>query len=663
MKITAKLAYSQLKVNRLRTFWTMVGVILSTALITAVCSFGASGYALIKDFLDANQTTNNFKITATVAIPVGILSIIIVAMSVAVISNAFRVSAGERTTQFGILKSVGATKKQIVSTVMSESILISLVSIPLGILFGLFLAFLGVQVANHFLGEINSLAHIMMHKLIIVFDFIISWQALAIATAISFFTVLLSAWLPARKAAKEYAIDSIRGKGEVKLERKMVKTNTLIGKIFGFEGVLAAKNMKRSKKNLRSTVISLTVGVILFINLGFLSSQVNSLMKMMSIDNGATVVVNYLSQRDGYMDEKTGREVVNIMAPINSELVDEITEKLREYSNTSIFGYGSDTETYNTILPKENIRTTMKEALKESEEFKDNELSTSLITVDKENYERLCKKAGVSIGSNILLNYYDYNDNGKQASIVPFEMKDKNFELIEGNGSIKEIQVHGELLKEDIPRELLGPSTNTVQIIVPEGEMRGYTWYSNSKNIDEFIDYANGVMTEFFPETYVYEYGELGYRTSVYKTDDFMKVMNIPIVLATVFLYSFIALLALIGLTNIISTMATNVRVRSKEFAVLQSVGMTPQGLKRMLNLESIMYSYKSLAIGLPIGILFTYLISKSIRSAFPIPYKLPWLMILISIVVVFAITWITMKYSLSKIKNKNIIETIRLEK
>ncbi|HHX67580.1 MAG: ABC transporter permease [Miniphocaeibacter sp.] len=662
MKITAKLAYSQLKVNRLRTFWTMVGVILSTALITAVCSFGASGYALIKDFLDANKATNNFKIMATVAIPVGILSIIIVAMSVAVISNAFRVSAGERTTQFGILKSVGATKKQIVSTVMSESIFISLVSIPLGILFGLFLAFLGVQVANHFLGELNSLAHIMMHKLIIVFDFIISWQALVIATVISFSTILLSAWLPARKAAKSYAIDSIRGKGEVKLERKMVKTNPLIGKIFGFEGVLAAKNMKRSKRNLRSTVISLTVGVILFINLGFLSNQVNSLMKMMSLDNDAAVIVDYTSMVDNYISEKTGEEGANIVEPINSELGDEITEKLREYNNTRIFAYGGDMETYNALVPKGNLRPIIKEVLKESE-ITDNELSAELITVDKENYEKLCEKAGVSIGSNILLNYYDYNDNGKQASIKPFEIKDKNFKLIEGNGSIKEIKVHGELNREEIPRELFVPNTNIVRLVVPQGEMRGYNWFSTPKDIDGFIDYANGVMNEVFPETYVYEYGELGYRTSVYKTDDFMKVMNIPIVLATVFLYSFIALLALIGLTNIISTMATNVRVRSKEFAVLQSVGMTPEGLKRMLNLESIMYSYKSLAIGLPVGILFTYLISKSIRTAFPIPYKLPWLMILISIVVVFAITWITMQYSLSKIKNKNIIETIRLEK
>jgi putative ABC transport system permease protein len=142
-----------------------------------------------------------------------------------------------------------------------------------------------------------------------------------------------------------------------------------------------------------------------------------------------------------------------------------------------------------------------------------------------------------------------------------------------------------------------------------------------------------------------------------------MKIMNISIVFAEVFLYSFVVLLTLIGLTNVISTMSTNVRMRSKEFAVLQSVGMTYSGLRRMLNLESIMCSGKSLIIGLPIAIVLTYLINLPIRSVFPVPYQLPWLAAIWCIAVVFGITWITMRYSASQLQRRNVIETIRLER
>lgn len=246
MKLTAKLAYNQIKINRSRTMWTLIGVVLSTALITAVCSFAASGNALVVDLLGEGYGGYSGRFATLLLIPAGILSAIIVSMAVVVISNAFRVSAGERLAQFGMLKSVGATKRQIMSTVMYESILLSAAGIPVGIIVGLIISFTGVQVANYYLGELNSLIHIMMNEMTIVVDFVIAWQAVIAAVLISFFTVLFSAWLPARKAARIAAIDSIRGTGEVNIEAKQIRTNRLVEKIFGFEGTLAAKNMKRN---------------------------------------------------------------------------------------------------------------------------------------------------------------------------------------------------------------------------------------------------------------------------------------------------------------------------------------------------------------------------------------------------------------------------------
>lgn len=664
MNLAAKLAIRQLKINRSRTIWTLIGIILSTALITAVCSFAASGNVLLINLLGKNYGNYNGLFSTLLVVPAGFLSMIIISMSVVVISNAFRISASERTAQFGILKSVGATKQQIMVTVIYESVLLSVVGIPIGIITGLILAFVGVQVANYFLSELNSLVYMMMNKLVIVIDFVIAWQALMIATVISFFTVLFSAWLPAYKAAKITAIDSIHGAGEVKIETKPIHINLFVEKLFGFEGTLAAKNIKRNKRNFRASVISLTVGIVLFINLAALSKQVSLIESMIYPDVDATVIVDYTSLRKSVVNEVTGREETIIVNPIDSKLADITTEKLRTFENTNIFGLGSDMQTYKAIIPKEIISPNMIEAIKNQyPEQPMYRFSVDIITIDSKNYALLCKQVGVPYGSNILINHYSYNDNGILTIIPPFLYDEvSELQLIQADDSIHQIPIHGVLTPDDVPNELLGINTHIVRVIVPEGKMRSYDWFANPTNIDNFIEYANMIMGEIFPCDTKYTYEELGFNTRVYKTQDYMKIMNIPIVIVTVFAYSFVALLVLIGLTNVISTISTNVLMRSREFAVLQSIGMTHSGLKHILNLESILCSAKSLIIGLPLAIILTYLINLPIRAKLPVPYQLPWFAILCCIIVVFMITWITIQYSAFQLRGKNIMETIHSE-
>lgn len=659
MKLTAKLAYSQIKNSKTRTLWTIVGIILSTALITAVCSFAASGNALIIEFLGTDYGEYRGLLKSTLVIPVAILCLIIVSMSVVVISNSIRASAMERRSQFGMLKSVGATKKQIISTVMYESIFLSIIGIPIGILLGLFLASLGIKVGNGLLEELNSLVEVAMTEFSINIEFVVSWEAILIAIFISFITVSLSAWLPARKAAETTAIDSIRGTGEIKLNTDEIKINPLVERLFGFEGVLAAKNMKRSKKNLRSSIISITVGVILFINLYSISTQAGQMEDILYPKNDSNVIVDYASIMDNVENKNTGREESVIVAPINSKDTEAITEKLREYEDVDIIAIGYDMETYDLVVSKGMLTDEMVKALDIEEERKD-ELSAEIVTVDLKNYEKLCEKANVPVGSNILLNYYDYNDYGEKKSIKPFNLEKGEAGLIKADESITNFKVDGVLTKEDIPKEFFGLGTNTFRLIVPKGEMRGYSWFANPKDIKGFIAYANDIIDEVYPDAKDLEYNELGYTTRVFKIDDYVKVMNIGIIIATIFVYSFVILLLLIGFTNVISTISTNVQIRFKEFAVLQSVGMTLEGLLRMINLESIMISIKSLIIGLPVGLILTYLVNLPIRKIFPIPYKIPWLAIVISIVLVFFITAIIMGLSIKKIKKKNIIEMIR---
>lgn len=662
MKLTAKLAYSQLKINRTRTFWAQAAIALSTALTTAVSSFAASGNALLVELLGENYGVYAASYKAMLFIPAVIFGIMIIAMSVTVISNVFRISAQERIMEFGILKCTGAGEKQITETVMYESILLCTTGIPIGIVLGLLLALGGIGTANHLLEDLNALAHIMINKFDLSVSFVFSWQAVLLSGIFSFVTVLFSAWLPAHKAARIPAADCIRGAGQIKVTGSRTGTNPLVDKLFGFEGTLAAKNMKRSRRNFRAAIISLSVGVTLFISLGGLGSQAGAIEDYMSPDTDNTVVTDYVTNFKKTVNKATGREETVYTRPIDNEWGGIVTQRLEEFGDINIFGIGSDWDTYYTEIPKELVSPNMLEAL-EYEGNQEVELEAELIILDEENYAELCEKAGVPIHSTILLNHYSYNNFGREVNLEPFSPAISEITLLKADGSSETVAVQGILTREEIPGELFYPNTNPVRLIVPNTQVREYSWQCAPSEPDAFIEYSNKVLKDVFPTAGNSSYMEEGFSARVYKIDDYIKVMNIAIVLAAVFMYSFVALLMLIGLTNVISTISTNVMMRSREFAVLKSVGMTPESLKRMLNYESILCSVKALLYGIPVGIGVTFLISLPIRLMFPIPYKFPWISVVLSISAVFLITWGINSYASHKLRNQNLIETIRSER
>ncbi|MCL2386170.1 MAG: ABC transporter permease [Defluviitaleaceae bacterium] len=652
MKLTAKLAYSQLIVNRKRTIFTLLGIILSTAIIMIVCTLVTSGTNSV--MLIAGDPVQHEALFALLLIPAIISTIIIVVMSVIVISNGFRVSANERVTQFGILKSVGATKRQITATVMYESIFLSMVGIPIGIILGLFLAFWTVQITNHFLYDLNNLTQIMIETLYIYMNFTIAWKAIAIAMITSFVTVLFSAWKPARKAARLSAIDSIRGVGQVNV--KKIRTNPLVGKIFGFEGTLAAKSLKRSRGNFRASVSALTIAIILFVIASGIAETVGRIEDMMFGALDGAVQIEYLSARHLEFNEKTGLWEANVVNPIDSRIADVITERLSAFENTQISASGFHAYLYTAAIPQEMLSPQIRQW--ESPD----RLTVNIITRTPNDYARLIEVAGVPHGSNILLNFYSINNRGNITVIEPLQYNLNAIQMTDAEGEVHEMPVHAILAIDNLPYDLRPFTGNpaasvAINLIVPYGYMRAYGWTATPMDIPAFMAYARTVMDDFFPLNPADTIAQAGFRTMIFEAHDFVRLMNLGIIIASVFVYSFIVILTLIGLTSVISTISTNVRMRSREFAVLQSVGMTYGGIKHMLNLESIMCSAKSLLWGLPIAILLTYLIHLPISSVFPITYQLPWLAVTKCVAGVFAITWITMRFSASRLRNESIID------
>jgi len=655
MNLTAKLAYSQLVTNKKRSIWTLLGIVLSAAMITAVFGFAASGAAAISDLMGDMYIRDVYY--TTIFGTGAVLSFVIVAVSVIVVSNAFRVSAGDRLTQFGILKSVGATKKQIAQTVVYEGVLLSAIGIPLGIVTGFLVQFVGLNIANHLLADLNAF---QTDDAAIIFNFVFAWQAVTVSVIVAFVTVLLSAWLPARRAAKIAAVDAIRAVDEIKIKARQVHSNWLVCKLFGFEGELASKSLKRSRRNFRATVVSLTISMILFIAASSFGTQLFQMTNLVFALIDAEVVATFHSSWHGLVGED-GEIAERRYMIIRTEEAEKITARMREFEGATIFGVGGNHFSY--TVNREELQFTAEFERMSGNDWmvltsvstSDTEFPINLLSVDAENYAELARRAGVPLGSNILINHVRSRHYGNWVEFAPLVFSGQTLQMQRHDGHITYLPLHGELRGTDVPNEIIHASMSYIVIIVPEANAHYYFWSVQTSDPHNFAEYARGFFRDMLPTS-----DDLVFNANVIDQaaeDNAVRSLFNTIMIA---MYGFIGMLTLIALTNVISTISTNIRSRSREFAILQSVGMTQEGLKNMLNLESILCSIKSLIYGIPLGVGVSYLLYLLIMESVWFPYELPWLAILQCAIAVFVITWLTMRFAVSRLRGNNVVESIR---
>ena len=656
MTLFAQLAASQIRVNRLRTFWTLVAIALATALITCVTHFAASAAAMIAESVGGGLTMYGAMFRSTLLIPMAFLSLLIVVMAIVVISNVFRVSARERTAVFGTLKCVGATPRQIRKAMLWEALLLAGIGIPIGLVLGLALTAGGIAVANHFFDEINALTHIMLRTMTFRLDFVLSLPGLVIAALLALVTVLVSAWLPARKAAKQSAIASVRGQNDVsvtKLGHRHRRWDRWIFRTFGPEGWLARQTLSRSHQTFRTTTVALAVAVVLFVFIGFLWHQAGVFNTMMSSQNGYSVTADYQSA--------TSRDGSDYTKPIASHLGDAITDELARYDGgTDVYGMGNDYARYDVSLDTALLTP----EIVDHYELDGQETATfdvECIVIDHAHYAALCEKVGVPVDSTLLINNDRLNLKGHATDTPFFAEVPETLTLDVADGSTQDVAIDAVLSADETPAELFYPNMNPVRLILPAMDhMRQYSWEAAPEDMDGFMAYAEDVLTAHFPDQSQDSYMQGGYSARVYATDDYYKVMNVAIVIALIFLVCFCALLMLIGFTNVVSTLSTNVMMRQSEFAVLQSIGMTPEGLRKMLALESILCSLRALVIGVPLGIVLTWIVNLPIRAMFPVPYHFPLLPIVLCAAGVLALTLFITALAARRLRKGAIINRIR---
>ena len=566
---------------------------------------------------------------------------IVLVSSVFVIRNGFEISITERLKQYGMLSSIGATKKQIKKSVYFEGFILGLIGIPLGIISGVFAIYILVNVVNYILKDYISKGTLL--------TFSISWIAIAISVFVAIITIWLSCKKSAQKASKVSPIEAIRNSEDVKLKAKKVKCPKIITKVFKTGGEIAYKNLKRSRKKYRTTVISIIVSIVIFISI---SSFIQYGFKM----------------SEAYYTEMNYNYMVFVQENENEDNKEELKKYkiLEDISKLPDVGeYSINKSNVLTMNMDEKHKSELTEYGKEiKERFYDEENGVrideiNVISLNKEAYERYVSKIGGDYdkyknGAILIDKNINTNNDGKkiQGNIYTWKKGD----II--TGKINDTQYNIEILAktEEIPAGVNILYNPDAFIIVSEDFINkvGYktiALYSNSKDaykLDEEI------------KQYKQENNITDNTIQTFNMEESARAENAVVLVISIFLYGFIGVITLIGITNIFNTITTNMNLRKKEFAMLKSIGMTKKEFNRMIRLESIFYGLKSLIIGIPIGIILSYGMYTIFRNNMEMEYVLPYKSIVISIVFVVIIIGIIMKYSMSKINKQNVIETIR---
>lgn len=563
-----------------------------------------------------------------------------------VIYNSFAISVMERKKEFGLLSSIGATKKQIKKSVFYEALVVGVI----GIVFGILGAYIGIGCVILIIN--NLISDMLEYKLYLVTNYLF----IIIPVIFMIIVIGVSAFIPSRRASKVSPIEAIRQNDDIKINKKKIRTSKLVLKLFGIEGEIALKNIKRNKKKYRVTIVSLFISIVLFISF---SSYMNYTLNTASSVMGE---VGYDYQISYFGDDN------------NKEALDKINEivkssDVKEYisysvGNLSIIGnytYSDEyLDFYKNAYGDDGIKAlnNLKYQYISILVLDDNSYNKykKLIGLDKDRVILLNKFKGVSYGNNKRVNYdipvinngninikiCNFDEDEENVDTTKYCNKNidnifvtnKSFDLIEEFSYMNDFKI---IVNKKLYDSISDGGTNFTQFNIIS---------DNTNNLDKLTKELD-------------KYNDVNYINI--KED--MRQANNLILVVKILMYGFISLVTLIGVTSVFNTISTSMALRKREFAVLRSIGLTRGGFNKMLFFESLFFGMKSLIFALPVSIGVTILIHYSLADMMSIStIIIPWKAIIISIVSVFIIVLLTMMYSSSKIKKHNIIEQIREE-
>ncbi len=599
-----------------------------------------------------------------------IVLVMIVAASVILIYNAFAISVSERTRQFGLLSSLGATKKQMRKMVRFEALVLSAIGVPLGVLSGI----LGIGITLHFLGDLFAS---LRSTSAVSMELHVSWLGVLIAVVLGVVTVLLSAWIPSRRATKVSAMEAIRQSQDIHATKKLVRPSLLTRKLFGLPGVLGVKYYKRSAKKYRTTVFSLFLSVVLFVSASSFSSslaqsvsgafggdtydlrlsfspskldvtpqQLQQQLKNLSSVDDAALVVEF-SLAGAYRPEDVTQQMWNLSTPIQGTVYQSLTVSF------------VDDDTYQALCQERKLDPASTSGIAFDGITAFDEQQEKFVHLDQlSNPTSLTALTFDSIPNHYWNGPLEGEDETTQMQAIDADTGESTFYPLEQVSHTISLNVSS--VQADWPYFLA--NEGAVKVLYPLSQLEDFPLEASEEIYYSYIYMlaSDHQQAEEDIQTWLSAHkmsarGLRNYAGSQEADRNMITIIN-------VFSYGFIALISLVAMTNVFNTISTNVMLRTRDFAMLQSVGMTRREMRRMLGFECILYGTRALLFGIPVSIFISYLIFDSINQGYPLPFQIPWIPLGIACLSVFVVVFATMAYAARKAGKKQLVEALKNE-
>lgn len=599
--------------------------------------------------------------------------------SISLIYNAFSISVSERTKQFGLLSSVGATKKQLRKMVLFEAFVVSAVSIPLGIGVGI----AGIAVTLLLIG--NKFAS-LVGNIDLPMQVCVSWESVVIAVVVALITVLLSAWFPSKIATRVSAVEAIRQNADIKAKNKQVRTSKLTYLLFGLPGVLANKHYKRNKKKYRTTVLSLFMSIVLFVSASafteYLMNSVTNVVGGASYDISITVseedlekissdkLLLKIQQSEGVTDAMYMQHRYTEAMVDGSVLTQEALALSKNSKDEEVFQeihvYFLDNQTFKGLLNDNKLSeqefmspdAPLALILNESTSFNQHtERYETIQYLNRDSCEITTKKPKTIKG-----HYYYCELENEQGQPIARYINEQTGEKLEipAEEAYSTVTLHTGKILSKVP--YFATDMTGLTLFYPLGFAKNVF---DDFNVAEY-SYSYMMLSDDFDKSEKAVRGILSdngiAKNNLYNRAKAEESERNIVTIIRVFSYGFIVLISLIAAANVFNTISTNISLRRREFAMLKSVGMTQKGFNKMMNFECLLYGSRALLLGIPVSCGVTYLIYLAIMEGVETRFHLPWVAIGIAVLSVFLVVFVTMMYSMSKIKRDNPIDALKNE-
>lgn len=533
---------------------------------------------------------------------IGALAIIIVvAITIILIKNSFQISISERMKEFGTLISIGATSKQITTIVLREGIFYTVISIPIGLMLGIGLAFLSTK------GIGSLLENMYNNELTMQFNVnVISIIASILLTLLSTF---LSCIRPIKKAKKASPIETIRQNNEISIKNKYVKISKLKAKMLGIEGQIAYKNIKRNKNQYRSTTISISIIMILVIIISSIIQYMFWIVNDIYKPTNRNIDVSMI-----YSDEQEETDTVfknfdrikELDSIIDYSIIVRFNAIMKN-NNKAISIYAYEGNTYENYLKSIGLKYedtfNMGILLSTNSSVREGEI-LNIISNGKEYKIPIIKITNLDPSvaifnlDNSMIEKIDSDNLEHEKLIISNDMA-KKMEIDDGRNSI---------VKGNFSMDMRVNSSNPNKL---------------EKEISQFIN------TD-----------KISVRNYTKQKEDAQKLT----IIMSIFLYGLLLVISLIGITNVYNTITASMNLRKREFEVLKAIGMTNKQFNKMFSYESLIYGIKSLVIGIILGIILSYGLYYIIKTNLEMKYYFPAIQIIIMVILTILVIYMSTK-------------------